>query len=228
MQEQSDGQSPRPNGETAPSSSGSPTTVPSLPRIAGRIVQDFRGIRVRLLIAQFLVGLLPRMTFGWLRPALYRLAGMRFGLRTRIYGKVEIEGVGAIVQHVTVGRECMFTTPLYLNASGEIRIGNNVVIGHHVVIITDSHEMDSPRQRCGERYARPVVIEDGVWIGARATILPGVTLGTGCVVAAGAMVTKDVPRDTLVGGVPARPIKVLNPGEPAPTRSGEPAPTRAT
>jgi acetyltransferase-like isoleucine patch superfamily enzyme len=153
------------------------------------------------------------MAFGWVRPALYRAAGVRVGARTRIYGRVDVEGVGAIARNVSVGEECMFTTPLYLNASGEIRIGNRVVIGHHAMIITDDHEMDSPDQRCGDRYARPVIIEDGVWIAARATILPGVTLGRGCVVAAGALVTRDVPPHTLVAGVPARPIKKLPQGQ---------------
>jgi acetyltransferase-like isoleucine patch superfamily enzyme len=69
--------------------------------------------------------------------------------------------------------------------------------------------MEDPERRGGERYSRPVVVEDGVWVGACATILPGVTLGRGSVVAAGALVARDVPPHTLVAGVPARPIKSL-------------------
>ena len=81
-----------------------------------------------------------------------------------------------------------------------------------VIIITDDHEIGPPWHRCGDRVARPVVIEDGVWIGARVTLLPGVTIGRGSVVAAGAVVNKDVPPNTLVGGVPARILRTL-PGD---------------
>jgi maltose O-acetyltransferase len=185
---------------------------PRLRNIARTLWGDLAAIRPRLRLAQLFVSLLPRLAFGWLRPVIYRFGGLSIGAGTRIYGKVEVEGAGAFTRNVSVGHACMFTTPLYLNASAEIRIGNEVIIGHHVVIITDDHRMDDPTRRCGERFSRPVVVEDGVWVAARATILPGVTLGRGCVVAAGALVTRDVPPHTLVGGVPARPIKTLPTG----------------
>ena len=180
-------------------------------RIARRLAADLRGIRPVLLLVQGLVALIPRGTFGWVRPALYRAAGVRIGARTRIYGKVQVEGVGRVAAQVRIGSDCMFTTPLFLNASADIRIGNHVVIGHHAMIITDDHELSDPTQRCGARVASPVVVEDGVWIAARVTVLPGVTLGHGCVVAAGALVARDVPPHTLVAGVPARVIKRLSP-----------------
>jgi acetyltransferase-like isoleucine patch superfamily enzyme len=178
-------------------------------RIIRQLNGDIQGVRPRARAIQLAVAAIPRMTFGWLRPALYRLAGVRIGPHTRIFGVMEIEGPGAIYENVTIGDHCSLTTPLFLNASAAIRIGNRVVIGHHVVIVTDSHRMDDPAQRGGERFARPVAVEDGVWIGARATILAGVTLGQGCVVAAGSVVTRDVPPHTLVGGVPARVLKQL-------------------
>jgi len=183
----------------------------SLPeRVARRLAQDFLGIRPVLLLVQGLVALIPRATFGWLRPALYRAAGVRIGARTRIYGKVQIEGVGKVTDKVRIGADCMFTTPLFLNASADVSIGNHVVIGHHAMIITDDHELSDPIQRCGARVASPVVVEDGVWIAARVTVLPGVTLGHGSVIAAGALVARDVPPNTLVAGVPARVIKQLS------------------
>lgn len=178
-------------------------------RILRQLNNDIAGVRPKRRALQLAVSAVPRMTFGWLRPALYRLAGVEIGARTRIFGVVEIEGPGAIFDNVTIGEACSLTTPLFLNASAPIRIGNRVVIGHHVLIVTDSHDMSDPEQRGGERYARPIAIEDGVWIGARATILAGVTVGAGAVVAAGAVVTRDVPPHTLVGGVPARVLKPL-------------------
>jgi maltose O-acetyltransferase len=193
-----------------PADHGTAPNAPLVARIVRRLIADFSGSRPTLLLVQLALSFVPRLAFGWLRPALYRAVGVRIGRKTRIYGKMDIEGAGGILANLIIGAECMLTTPVYLNASGEIRIGDRVTIGHHVVIITDNHQMDNPWKRGGERYTAPVVIEDGVWVGARVTILPGVTLGRGCVVAAGAVVTRDVPPNTLVGGVPAHPIKELN------------------
>ena len=183
---------------------------PLVVRVARRLRSDFASSRFQLLIVQGLISLIPRLAFGWLRALLYRLVGVRIGRSTYIFGKVEIEGVGDILELVRIGESTLLTTPLYLNASGGITIGDRVTIGHHVMIITDTHRMDDPFRRGGERISAPVVIEDGVWVGARVTILPGVTVGAGSVVAAGALVTHDVPPHTLVGGVPARAIKPLN------------------
>jgi acetyltransferase-like isoleucine patch superfamily enzyme len=85
-----------------------------------------------------------------------------------------------------------------------LRIGNNVSIAGDVHIYTMEHDIDSPEfaERAGE-----VVIDDYVVIGTRVTILPGVHIGKGAVVATGAVVTKDVPPYMLVGGVPAKPIR---------------------
>src|SRR5215831_3093031 len=198
------------------------TRPPSYPRVvqpekpvgafrrrAEMLKMDLRCLQPVLRMVQLVVGVLPRMTFGWLRPRLYRLAGARIGQRAAIYGVIEMEGQGRITENLTVGVNCLFTTPLYLNLNAPITIGNEVVIGHHVMIITDDHEIGPPWRRCGDRVARPVVIEDGVWIAARATLLPGVTIGRGSVVAAGALVNRDVPPNTLVGGVPARVLRTL-------------------
>jgi acetyltransferase-like isoleucine patch superfamily enzyme len=213
----------------APGADGAATPVadtrgpaPLPERIARRLLADLAAIRPVLLLVQGLVSLIPRMAFGWVRPALYRATGVSIGGRTRIYGKVQIEGAGKVARNVRIGSDCMFTTPLWLNASASIRIGDHVVIGHHTVIITDDHELSDPTQRCGARVAKPVVVEDGVWIAARVTILPGVTLGHGCVVAAGALVARDVAPHTLVAGVPARPIKQLSPTR-RPGGAGTPA-----
>jgi len=93
---------------------------------------------------------------------------------------------------------------------GPLTIGNNVMMGPDVIIYTGNHRfdrLDIPMIDQGNTEPRPVVIEDDVWIAARAIILPGVTIGRGAVVAAGAVVTKDVPPYTVVGGVPAKKIK---------------------
>lgn len=90
---------------------------------------------------------------------------------------------------------------------GEVHIGNHVMIGPNTLITTVGHPLDWQLRRECVGYVMPVVIEDDVWIGGNVTVLPGVTIGRRAVVAAGAVVTKDVPPEAVVGGVPAKVIK---------------------
>jgi maltose O-acetyltransferase len=94
--------------------------------------------------------------------------------------------------------------------SGEITIGNHVMMGPEVMIYTYGHkydDLDVPMVMQGNTEVQPVVIHDDVWIGARAIILPGVTIGKGSIIAAGSVVTKDVPEYAVFGGNPAKIIK---------------------
>lgn len=105
-----------------------------------------------------------------------------------------------------------------LNASvGEqTRIGNDVMMGPDCLIYTVMHRFDRtdiPMREQGYTPVRPVVIGDDCWIGSRVTIMPGVTLGRGCVVGAGAVVTRDVPPYAVVAGVPARVVRYRNQSE---------------
>jgi len=93
---------------------------------------------------------------------------------------------------------------------GPVTIGADVMMAPDVIVLTQNHEFAStaiPMIRQGLAEPRPVVIEDDVWIGTRVIILPGVTVGQGSVVAAGAVVTKDVPPWTVVGGNPAKVLR---------------------
>ena len=93
---------------------------------------------------------------------------------------------------------------------GSVSIGNYVMMGPEVYITTVNHKhdrIDIPMMHQGNTEDEPIIIEDDVWIGRRAIILGGVTIGKGSVVGAGAVVTKDVPPYSVVGGVPAKVIK---------------------
>jgi acetyltransferase-like isoleucine patch superfamily enzyme len=99
--------------------------------------------------------------------------------------------------HSVINQKCR------LDTRGGIRIGSNVSISAECIILTADHDPQSPT--CAARE-KPVVIEDYAFLGTRAMILPGVTVGRGAVVAAGAVVTRDVPPMTICAGVPARKI----------------------
>jgi maltose O-acetyltransferase len=90
-----------------------------------------------------------------------------------------------------------------------VNIGNNVMIGPNVDIYTVNHPLTASGRQAYLAQGSPVKIGNDVWIGGKVTITPGVSIGNNVVVAAGAVVTKDVPDNVLVGGVPARVIKPL-------------------
>lgn len=92
----------------------------------------------------------------------------------------------------------------------KVTIGNNVFIAPNVGLYTAGHPLDHERRNQGIEYARSITIEDDVWVGAGVQICPGVTIGRGAVVAAGSIVTKDVPPFTMVAGVPAKVIKTIS------------------
>ena len=91
----------------------------------------------------------------------------------------------------------------------EVRIGNNVMIGPHTLIATVSHLLSPAKRRAHLAVAKPIRIGNVVWIGGNVTILPGIAIGNNVVIAAGAVVTADVPDNTLAAGVPARKIRAL-------------------
>lgn len=111
-------------------------------------------------------------------------------------------------KNITVGKNVFINTGCRFQDQGGIRIGDHVLIGHNVVLATLNHDF-APYNRA-TMHPAPIHIEDRVWIGANATVVPGVTIGENSIVAAGAVVTKDVPPNTIVGGVPAKVLKWID------------------
>jgi acetyltransferase-like isoleucine patch superfamily enzyme len=109
---------------------------------------------------------------------------------------------------ISIGRNVFINQNCTFYDIGGLEIADDVMIGPNVSIITSGHPVQ-PSQRRACVIAKPIMIERNVWIAAGATIIGGVTVGTNSVVAAGSVVTKDVPPDTLVGGNPARVIRSI-------------------
>ena len=110
-------------------------------------------------------------------------------------------------KNITIGKDVFINSGCHFQDQGGIQIGDGALIGHNVVLATINHDLN-PEENRKNHYA-PITIGAHAWIGSNVTILPGVTLGDWTVVAAGAVVTQDVPPRTVVGGVPAKVLKVI-------------------
>jgi maltose O-acetyltransferase len=147
------------------------------------------------------VGWIPSHHF---RRFIYRYGfGVQIGRGSIIHWQTRFFGPGG----VRIGEYCNIGNNAFLDGREGLTIGSRVATGAEIMIYTLQHDIDSPTF---DVAGGPVIIEDYVYIGPRAIILPGVRVGYGAVVAAGAVVTKDVPAYAVVGGAPARFIRERN------------------
>jgi maltose O-acetyltransferase len=177
---------------------------------ARQIALEERGeLNPKLWIALRLLALLQPYTLVRTRMRVLRLAGVQIGPRTVVCGRLSIAGSRDAHRRVMIGADCMINDGCRLDTGAPITIEDDVYFCHDVTVLTGTHDIGPHDRRCHGWRAEPVTIGRGSWLGARALVLPGVTIGAGCVVAAGAVVTESVAPDTLVGGVPARVLRTL-------------------
>jgi maltose O-acetyltransferase len=167
------------------------------------------GIHPRLHAFNVAAALLPRSGSGELRARLLRLAGFRVGAGTRIEGTLRITGPRGLVPRLAIGADCAIAPNCAFELSELLTLGDRVTLEPGVMILTSTHELDHAAHRAGPLIATPVTIGNGVWLRARAIILPGVKIGDGAVVEAGAVVNKDVAPNARVGGIPATTLEAL-------------------
>jgi maltose O-acetyltransferase len=147
----------------------------------------------------------------WYRHVLGIQIGPHAGVHMGTY--VWFWGPGAIRRNgVRIGRNSLIGRNCTLDARSPLTIGDNVSLSPEVMILAGTHDVNDPRFAPSEVGPWAVAIGDHAWVGSRAMILPGVTVGRGAVVAAGSVVTKDVPPLTIVAGVPAKPIGMRDAG----------------
>lgn len=142
-----------------------------------------------------------------LRRRLYRLGGVRIADGARICG-----GVAITNRFVTIGSDSWVGhgTRIIGGPHAPISVGANCDLGPEVLLVCGSHAIGGTHRRAGDGVSRLISIGDGTWLGARATVLGGVVIGKGCVVAAGSVVTDSVEPNSLVGGVPGRLLRTLS------------------
>lgn len=114
-------------------------------------------------------------------------------------------------KNITVGKNVFINACCHFQDQGGITLGDNCLVGHNVVFATLNHGF-APEERQSMLPA-PIVVGSNVWIGSNSTILQGVTIGDNSIIAAGSVVTKDVPANAIVAGVPARFIRSISPEE---------------
>jgi acetyltransferase-like isoleucine patch superfamily enzyme len=171
--------------------------------------EELAGLRLRLSLVELLVGLLPRMAFPRLRCCLYCLAGIQLGSGTTVLGRIVVTGHGRVGECLKIGRNCFLNDSCVFDLGGRVELEDNVSLGMGCLFVTVGHEIGLAEFRAGKRKLGSIKVGRGAWLGGRVSVLPNVTIGAGAVVAAGAVVTKDVPANVLVAGVPARIIREL-------------------
>lgn len=113
--------------------------------------------------------------------------------------------------NIKIGARTRINRDCFFDNAERIEIGSDCSIGFQVTFITSSHEIGELQRRAAASAAAPIRIEDGAWLGARTILMPGVTVGRGAVVGAGAVVTQDLDSNGLYVGSPARLVKLLPP-----------------
>ena len=133
--------------------------------------------------------------------------GITYTNRTKVYSTVRIKGLHS----VTVGDESFIgDSSVFVGGSGtRVEIGKGCDISDHVHFVCGSHVIGNSSRRAGEGTSEGIIVGDGVWIGYRCTILPGVKIGDGSIIGAGSLVNKNVPNNTVCAGSPARIIRKL-------------------
>lgn len=159
-----------------------------------------------LALLPYRAALFPQIRSLWLR-----LLGARIGRRTILHGVRFFNLYRRGLPGLDIGEECFVGDECLFDLAEGIRLGRQVTLAERVVLLTHMNVgyADHPLQARFPALAAPVVIEDGCFVGASVTVLAGVTIGSRSFVAAGSVVTEDVPPHTLVAGVPARVVRSL-------------------
>jgi maltose O-acetyltransferase len=165
-------------------------------------------MRIKTIINRFRFHLVNHLLAGTDRYALKRKllmkTGVKIGRGTKIVGPFYCSG------DLTIGEDCWIGRDFTVHGNGSVVIGDRCDFGPEVALLTGGHEIGDRERRAGTGVSYKITIGNGVWVGARATIYNNINIGDSAVIAACACVREPVGNDTMVGGVPAKPIMELS------------------
>ena len=176
-------------------------------RIRGYLKRQSVQVHGKTLLAYALCAPLPKYVGAEWRAFVLRRVGFAIGANSGFFGTPKLYGEGDYYPRLTIGQHCWINIGCHFELNAPIRIGNHVSIGPEVMLLTGTHAMGTTERRAAAFVAHPVTIGNGVWIGARCIVLPGVTIGAGSVIAAGTTVSRDVPPNTMLSGTQGMPIE---------------------
>jgi maltose O-acetyltransferase len=141
-----------------------------------------------------------------------RGAGWSIGKRALILGVPRFRGTGSIQRRLTIGDDVIINEGCLIELVGRVTLGDGASIGHGVHLLTSTHRLGTGQRRAGLLESGDITVGAGAWIGSKAIVLPNVTIGEGAVVSANSLVSRDVPPNCLVAGVPAVVVVKRLPG----------------
>jgi maltose O-acetyltransferase len=176
------------------------------------------SLRQRLDPRSFSLGRIDSAWWHWLVNVVAASPALDRRTRLRLLRRGGIEVRNAIVEggcfffgsDIAIGDHSMINHRAYFDTRAHIELGSGVGIATDVMLCTSTHDLGPEHKRWGAYKTAPITIGAGAWIGVRAVVLPGVTIGEGAIVAAGAVVTADVEPNAVYGGVPAKRIRSLD------------------
>jgi maltose O-acetyltransferase len=178
--------------------------MPGLPvRVSRAICQELAPLHLTSRIFARLIALIPDLALSRTRTTLLRLSGWNIGPNSLLYGVPRLSSHRRSFSPLTIGDHTLINVGCFFELTEPISIGDGVALGHEVMLLTSTHRLGTHERRAGELQTGSIRIDDGAWIGSRSVILPGVTIGSGAVVAAGSVVTKDVDANSVASGAPA-------------------------
>ena len=174
------------------------------------VAEELEALHLRLEVANVISRLLPRQLASRQRSQLLARAGFSIGEGTLVLGQPRITGGPNLLDNLTIGADCVIGVGCTFDLEAPITLEDRVTLDHQVMLLTSSHELGPSQHRAGPVARAPITIKAGAWLGPRCIVLPGVTIGEGAIVMAGALVNKDVDANTRVSGTPARPVEILS------------------
>lgn len=145
-----------------------------------------------------------RFNGAWgIKRGLLRMTGMKIGKGTRIVGPLRID----ICSNVTIGEDCWIGRNFAVHGNADVTIGDRCDIAPEVTFATGTHKVGGPERRAGEGYCQPIHVGNGCWLGIRAVLLAGVSIGDGNIIGAGAVLTRSTEANALYAGSPAKKVK---------------------